>query len=73
MLILVFCTFALLSHVTSMLVSKFVLSTGWCIIRLMTVEQGTEKDSSGFSLSHALPVTQWSLLAVCLFFSSGHW
>lgn len=46
---------------------------GWCVIRLMALGQNTKDDCSGSSLSYALPVTQWSLLAVCLFFSSGHW
>ncbi|PIN13319.1 Glycosylphosphatidylinositol anchor synthesis protein [Handroanthus impetiginosus] len=46
---------------------------GWCIIRLMALEQDAKNDSSASSLSYALPVTQWSLMAVCMFFSTGHW
>ncbi|XP_057776825.1 uncharacterized protein LOC130995522 [Salvia miltiorrhiza] len=49
-----------------------LLIGGWCLIRLMALEQNTENYSSG-SFSYALPVTQWSLLAVCMFFSTGHW
>lgn len=50
-----------------------VFSTGWCLIRLMTLEQRADKCCSGSSTSYALPVTQWSLFAVCMFFSTGHW
>ncbi|XP_057773853.1 uncharacterized protein LOC130993117 isoform X2 [Salvia miltiorrhiza] len=50
-----------------------LLIGGWCLIRLMALEQNTENDSSGSSLSYVLPVSQWSLLAVCMFFSTGHW
>ncbi|KAL0366548.1 UNVERIFIED_CONTAM: hypothetical protein Sradi_3544900, partial [Sesamum radiatum] len=44
-----------------------------CLIRLMALEQDTGNESSRSSLSYALPVAQWSLLAVCMFFSTGHW
>ncbi|XP_042065122.1 GPI ethanolamine phosphate transferase 3-like isoform X1 [Salvia splendens] len=50
-----------------------LLIGGWCLIRLMALEQNTKNNSSGSSLFYALPVTQWSLLAVCMFFSTGHW
>ncbi|KAH6778295.1 Alkaline-phosphatase-like family protein [Perilla frutescens var. frutescens] len=50
-----------------------LLIGGWCLIRLMALGQSTENDSAGSSISYALPVTQWSLLAVCMFFSTGHW
>lgn len=50
-----------------------LLIGGWCLIRLMALEQSTKNDCSGSSLSYALPVTQWSLLSVCMFFSTGHW
>ncbi|KAL2530676.1 Alkaline-phosphatase-like family protein [Forsythia ovata] len=50
-----------------------LLIGGWCIIRLMRLEQNTENKYSGSSHFYALPVTQWSLLAVCMFFSTGHW
>ncbi|KAL2506861.1 Alkaline-phosphatase-like family protein [Abeliophyllum distichum] len=50
-----------------------LLIGGWCIIRLMRLEQDTENKYSGSSHFYALPVTQWSLLAVCMFFSTGHW
>ncbi|KAG8373901.1 hypothetical protein BUALT_Bualt11G0073400 [Buddleja alternifolia] len=46
---------------------------GWCLMRLMRLEDDTKNECCGSSLSYALPVTQWSLLAVCMFFSTGHW
>ncbi|XP_073046549.1 uncharacterized protein [Primulina eburnea] len=46
---------------------------GWCLTRLMTLEQRADKSCSGSSISYALPVTQWSLFSVCMFFSTGHW
>ncbi|KAL8487202.1 hypothetical protein ACS0TY_023757 [Phlomoides rotata] len=50
-----------------------LLVGGWCLVRLTALAQDAKNDSSGSSLSLALPVTQWSLLAVCMFFSTGHW
>ncbi|CAI9777096.1 unnamed protein product [Fraxinus pennsylvanica] len=50
-----------------------LLIGGWCIIRLMRLEQDTDNNNSGSSLFYTLPVTQWNLLAVCMFFSTGHW
>ncbi|KAL3621584.1 hypothetical protein CASFOL_036496 [Castilleja foliolosa] len=46
---------------------------GWCLIRLMALGQDGKSDYSGSSHSYALSVTQWSLLAVCMFFCTGHW
>lgn len=66
-------TTILLSGKQGPLVSLALLIGGWCVIRLMALGQNTKNDCSGSSLSYALPVTQWSLLAVCMFFSSGHW
>ncbi|KZV27432.1 GPI ethanolamine phosphate transferase 3, partial [Dorcoceras hygrometricum] len=46
---------------------------GWCLTRLMILGQRADKCCSGSSISYVLPVTQWSLFAVCMFFSTGHW
>ncbi|KAF5177764.1 Gpi ethanolamine phosphate transferase [Thalictrum thalictroides] len=46
---------------------------GWCIIRLGISEKKTKDGSVGVSATDPLPVIQWSFLAVCLFFYSGHW
>ncbi|XVE52811.1 hypothetical protein DITRI_Ditri02bG0154100 [Diplodiscus trichospermus] len=46
---------------------------GYCIRRLQGIEQNTDNGAAGASILDPLPVAQWSLLAVCLFFASGHW
>ncbi|RAL47464.1 hypothetical protein DM860_011202 [Cuscuta australis] len=49
------------------LVALVAVIEGWCIVRLTRLEQGAV-GSTLFS-----PVTQYCLLAVCLFFCTGHW
>ncbi|KAK6116828.1 hypothetical protein DH2020_049458 [Rehmannia glutinosa] len=66
-------TIIILSGKQGPLVVLALFIGGWCLIRLMALEQDAKNYSSGSSLSYALPVTQWSLLAVCMFFSTGHW
>ncbi|WOK99973.1 GPI ethanolamine phosphate transferase 3 [Canna indica] len=46
----------------------------WCIVRSWR-EQWTESNSRnmGVLIMNPIPVIQWSLLAVCLFFFTGHW
>ncbi|KAL3835129.1 hypothetical protein ACJIZ3_009865 [Penstemon smallii] len=66
-------TIIVLSGKQGPLVVIGLLIGGWCIIRLKTLGQNAENSCSGSSLSYALSMTQWSLLAVCVFFSSGHW
>ncbi|KAI3459896.1 hypothetical protein Pfo_016559 [Paulownia fortunei] len=66
-------TIIILSGKQGPLVVLALFIGGWCLIRLMALEQDAKNDCSGSSLSYALPVTQWSLLAVCMFFSTGHW
>lgn len=48
--------------------------TAWCIIRSVNEEQANSKSRTlgGFVIS-PVHVTQWNLLAVCLFFYTGHW
>ncbi|XP_024925039.3 uncharacterized protein LOC107405909 isoform X2 [Ziziphus jujuba] len=46
---------------------------GYCITRLGNIKQDANNESSGNLTMDPLPVTQWSLLAVCLFFCTGHW
>ncbi|EPS70140.1 hypothetical protein M569_04617, partial [Genlisea aurea] len=46
-----------------------LLIGGWCISRLMALAPDSNDDFSRY----VLPVTQWSLVSVCMFFSSGHW
>ncbi|XP_043688979.1 GPI ethanolamine phosphate transferase 3 [Telopea speciosissima] len=55
------------------LVSLGSIIGGWCIIRLHNSELDQNHGNVGALTTNPLPVTQWNLLAVCLFFSSGHW
>ncbi|XP_057979081.1 GPI ethanolamine phosphate transferase 3 isoform X2 [Malania oleifera] len=57
----------LLSGKQGPLIALASIIGGYCIMRLDNIEQDI-KDGIG-----PLPVTQWNLLAVCLFFCSGHW
>ena len=42
-------------------------------MRLEGIEQHSDNGAAGTSMLGPLPVVQWSLLAVCLFFATGHW
>ncbi|XP_010242066.1 PREDICTED: GPI ethanolamine phosphate transferase 3 isoform X2 [Nelumbo nucifera] len=53
------------------LVSLVSIIAGWCIIRLENLEQDTMNGFIG--ATDILSVTQWSLLAVSLFYLTGHW
>ncbi|KVI04333.1 Alkaline phosphatase-like, alpha/beta/alpha [Cynara cardunculus var. scolymus] len=46
---------------------------GWLISRLKGLEQDNKNATTGLLALYSSPVTQWSLLASCLFFCSGHW
>ncbi|KAF8395532.1 hypothetical protein HHK36_019480 [Tetracentron sinense] len=46
---------------------------GWCITMLQNLELEAKDVTDGVLTTHPLPVTQWSLLAVYLFFYTGHW
>ncbi|KAK4723921.1 hypothetical protein R3W88_026700 [Solanum pinnatisectum] len=54
------------------LVALAAVIQGWCVIRLMTLERA-KNDYYDSSTSYSSPVAKWSLLAVCLFFCTGHW
>lgn len=46
----------------------------WCIIKLQQKHQRDLKlDILGIYVADPVSVTQWSLLAVCLFYLTGHW
>ncbi|KAH0448616.1 hypothetical protein IEQ34_022416 [Dendrobium chrysotoxum] len=46
----------------------------WCITRLKLAAQvDAESGTATGPISNPMPVLQWSLLAVCLFFYTGHW
>lgn len=60
-------TIIILSGKQGPLVALVAVVEGWCILRLMGLEE-----TVGSTL-YSPPVTKWSLLAVCLFFCTGHW
>ncbi|XP_059635878.1 GPI ethanolamine phosphate transferase 3 isoform X2 [Cornus florida] len=55
------------------LVALASIAGGWCIMRLVRMEQDTKNPNVGILNLLSFPVTQWSLGAVCLFFCTGHW
>ncbi|XVF79533.1 hypothetical protein PTKIN_Ptkin14bG0230600 [Pterospermum kingtungense] len=55
------------------LVALVSVVAGYCIMRLQGIEQHRDKGATGTSILDPLPVVQWSLLALCLFFATGHW
>lgn len=50
-------------------VALICLTGAWCIIKL----QQKHQTESGLSVADPVSVIQWSLLAVCLFYLTGHW
>ncbi|GMJ10472.1 hypothetical protein like AT5G17250 [Hibiscus trionum] len=55
------------------LVALGSLLAGYCMMRLQGIEQHTLRGAEVISILDPLPILQWSLLAVCLFFATGHW
>lgn len=59
------------SMVSENLINRFA---AWCIIKLQQKHQRDLKlDILGIYVADPVSVTQWSLLAVCLFYLTGHW
>ncbi|KAF3942601.1 hypothetical protein CMV_030756, partial [Castanea mollissima] len=63
----------LLSGQQGPLVALASIIGGYCIVRLDNIEQDAKDDIRDVSAVDPLSVTQWNLLAVCLFFCTGHW
>ncbi|KAL9260144.1 GPI ethanolamine phosphate transferase 3-like protein [Drosera capensis] len=55
------------------LVALATIVGAWCIVRLGNLGLGLKDGSSNYMTVFPLPVTKWSLLAVTLFFCTGHW
>ncbi|XP_038714577.1 GPI ethanolamine phosphate transferase 3 isoform X2 [Tripterygium wilfordii] len=66
-------TVIILSGTQGPLIALACIIGGHSIARLQSVEHNMKDKTPGISTSNPLSVIQWSLLAVCLFFSSGHW
>ncbi|KAM3254948.1 hypothetical protein ACQJBY_048401 [Aegilops geniculata] len=55
-------------------VALICITGAWCIIMLQQKYQKDPKlDTTGSCVANPVSVTQWSLLAVCLFYLTGHW
>ncbi|GAB2265520.1 hypothetical protein Dimus_000570 [Dionaea muscipula] len=66
-------TILLLAGKQGSLVALGAVAGAWCIARLGNLSPDI-MDGSFYNITHLpLPVTKWSLLAVCLFFCTGHW
>ncbi|XP_051185287.1 uncharacterized protein [Lolium perenne] len=56
------------------LVALICIIGAWCIIKLQQkYEKDLKLDIIGSCVVNPVSVTQWSLLAVCLFYLTGHW
>lgn len=49
------------------------MGAAWCITRLENLDPAADGGTASSLTFYPLPVTQWSLLAVALFFCTGHW
>ncbi|VAI28622.1 unnamed protein product [Triticum turgidum subsp. durum] len=55
-------------------VALICITGAWCIIMFQQKYQKDLKlDATGSCVANPVSVTQWSLLAVCLFYLTGHW
>lgn len=63
-------TVIILSGKQGTLVALASIVGGWCIMRCRSLSSDSRGSISGILTS---PVVQWNLLAVCLFFCTGHW
>ncbi|KMT11998.1 hypothetical protein BVRB_5g099600 [Beta vulgaris subsp. vulgaris] len=63
----------LLSGKQGSVVALATVGAACCIVRLQSLSPVATNDTSSNVSFYSLPTTQWSLLAVALFFCSGHW
>uniref|UniRef100_A0A803LWD1 GPI ethanolamine phosphate transferase 2 C-terminal domain-containing protein n=2 Tax=Chenopodium quinoa TaxID=63459 RepID=A0A803LWD1_CHEQI len=63
----------LLSGKQGSVVALTSVGAAFCIMRLENLWQDATDGTSSNVTFYSLPTTQWSLLAVVLFFCSGHW
>ncbi|KAJ4833712.1 hypothetical protein Tsubulata_038620 [Turnera subulata] len=66
-------TIIILSGKQGSLIALALIIGGYCIIRLGNIEDDVVDRANGILTFNPLAVTQWNLLAVCLFFATGHW
>ncbi|GAB4825654.1 hypothetical protein Ancab_008528 [Ancistrocladus abbreviatus] len=65
-------TLILLSGTQGPMIAVAAVLGAWCIIKLVNLGPAIKDGTSNLTF-YPLPVTKWSLLAVCLFFCTGHW
>ncbi|KAK1577796.1 hypothetical protein Q3G72_024883 [Acer saccharum] len=66
-------TVIILSGKQGPLIALASITGGYCIMRLENIERDPKDNTARALTFDPLSVTQWSLLATCLFFSTGHW
>ncbi|KAJ8769948.1 hypothetical protein K2173_009030 [Erythroxylum novogranatense] len=66
-------TIIMLSGKQGSFVMLAFLIGGYCIVRLDSMEENAINPTVGLFTFNPLVVIQWNLLAVCLFFVTGHW
>ncbi|CAN1842404.1 GPI ethanolamine phosphate transferase 3 [Linum perenne] len=66
-------TIILLSGKQGSWIALAAIVGGYCITRLASLGKNADLAMTGISNFNPLAVTQWNLLAVCLFFATGHW
>lgn len=66
-------TIILLSGKQGSFVAVATIGAAWCVARLENLGQAAKDGTSSFFAFYSLPLIQWSLLAVALFFCTGHW
>ncbi|XP_052134647.1 uncharacterized protein LOC127753216 [Oryza glaberrima] len=54
-------------------VALICMTIAWCLIKLQQKNQRELKLDKGIHAADSVSVTQWSFLAVCLFYLTGHW
>ncbi|KAK8527045.1 hypothetical protein V6N13_084917 [Hibiscus sabdariffa] len=62
-------TVIILQGKQGVLVALVSLLAGYCMTRLQGIEHHAIRGAAGLSILDPLPVLQWSLLSVCLFFA----
>ncbi|CAK7356607.1 unnamed protein product [Dovyalis caffra] len=66
-------TIIILSGKQGSLAALALIIGGYCIMRLESLEDSDSDATAQIFTFNPLAVTQWNLLAVCLFFATGHW
>ncbi|KDP43914.1 hypothetical protein JCGZ_20924 [Jatropha curcas] len=66
-------TIIILSGKQGSLIALASVIGGYCIVRLESMEEDVISGTAKTWNFNPFAITQWNLLAVCLFFATGHW